>query len=107
MELWSQMSRNDDLEFLEQELTSNWPADPPTGFRSTFYMCSQMIQLMENVYLELDLEKTWDYADHKGWRTMFETWAQSGTVRSVWDLTSDSYGLRFRDFCHRHLGLPM
>lgn len=107
MELWSQMSRNDDLQFLEQELTSNWPADPPTGFRSSFYVCSQMIQLMENVYLELDLEKTWDYADHKGWRAMFETWSESATFRSVWDLTSDSYGLRFRDFCHRQLRLPM
>jgi len=107
MELWSQMSRNYDLQFLEQELTSNWPADPPTGFRSSFYVCSQMIQLMENVYLELDLEKTWEHADHTGWRAMFELWANSGTLRSVWELTSDSYGLRFRYFCQRHLGLPM
>jgi len=32
---------------------------------------------MENVYLELDLEKTWEHADHTGWRAMFELWANS------------------------------
>jgi hypothetical protein len=107
MDLWSQLSDDSTLESLDYELAGAWPSNPPDGFRSSFYVCSQIIQLMENVYLDLDLEKTWEHADNKGWRSMFEIWANSPTVQKTWELTSGVYGLRFRYFCNRYLNLPL
>jgi hypothetical protein len=66
-----------------------------------------MIQLMENVYLDLGLEETWDHPDNAGWRTMFGNWANSSMIQKTWELTAGMYGLRFRYFCNRHLGLPI
>ena len=30
---------------------------------------------MENVYIDLHLEDTWEHADNRGWRELFERWA--------------------------------
>lgn len=107
MELWAQLSKDSNLQSLDRELAGSWPANPSPEFRSSFYACCQMIQLMENVYLDLDLEKTWDQADNKGWRTMFEVWANSPMVQQTWQRMSNNYGTRFRYFCNRYLYLPL
>lgn len=101
-DLRSRVSNDVALAPLDLELTGVAPKD-----RSSFYVYSQMIRLMENVYLDLDLETTWDHADNKGWRTMFELWAASPNLREIWGLTSRTCGLRFRYFCNRCLKLPL
>jgi hypothetical protein len=107
MDLWSQLSANPDLHLLDRELAGSWPDHPNEAFRSAFYKCSEMIQLMENVYLDLGLEETWDHPDNAGWRTMFENWANSSMIRKTWELTAGMYGLRFRYFCNRRLHMPI
>jgi hypothetical protein len=107
MDLWAQLSGNPDLHVLDRELVGSWPDHPNEAFRSAFYKCSEMIQLMENVYLDLGLEETWDHPDNAGWRTMFGNWANSSMIQKTWELTAGMYGLRFRYFCNRHLGLPI
>jgi len=107
MEIWSELGDNAAFSTLDRELVSAWPPDPPPGFRSTFYLCSEMIQLMENVYLDLQLEDTWDHPDNEGWRTLFSNWAKADALQKTWVLTSETFGLRFQYFCHRQLGLPL
>ncbi len=106
MELWSQLGGNQGLDSLDQELTAFWPKDPPARFRSEFYLCSQIIQLMENVYMDVNLEETWDHPDNQGWHTLFTNWSKSKALRETWKLTQKTYGLRFQYFCHRKLHLP-
>jgi len=77
MELWSELGGNATLKNLDSELTTDWPINPSPEFRSVFYLCSEMIQLMENVYLDSDLEETWDHPDNEGWRNLFIKWAGS------------------------------
>jgi len=105
MDLWSKLSANPDLNFLDRELTGAWPDSPEKGFRSAFYLCAEMIQLMENVYLDLRLEETWDHPDNTGWRATFQHWANSPVIQKTWQITSGTYGLRFQYFCQRRLGL--
>jgi len=108
MELWTQLASNPDLQSLDKELVGgSWPTDQPESFRSAFYICSEMIQLMENVYLDLNLENTWEHPDNKGWRVTFTTWAHSPVFAKTWSMTVENYGLRFQYFCARHLHLPM
>lgn len=103
MELWGEMSKRNDLDFLDAQITGR-PIQPP---RAGYYAGSQMLQLMENVYLDLRLDETWDHPDNKGWKELFSTWARSEVVKSTWERSGETYGLRFRYFCERKLGLPL
>ena len=49
MEIWGKLSKNQSLMSLDKELCPPWDGNNPD--RSIFYLCSEMIQLMENVYL--------------------------------------------------------
>jgi hypothetical protein len=107
MELWSELSHLENVEVLDAQLNEGWPARPIAGFRSAFYLCSEILQLMENVYLDLRLEETWNHPDNTGWQNQFRTWAQSLLLQQVWSMTAGSYGRRFRYFCERELKLPL
>lgn len=107
MEFWSELNEDNKLKKLDKQLTKAWPSSEDEHFRSEFYFCSQLIQLMENVYLDLNLDETWAHLDNKGWRTLFEQWAKSDALKKTWEMTDKNYGLRFRYFCERHLKLPL
>ena len=83
----------------------NWLPDGYDELRAGFYMCSRMIQLMENVFLDLNLDLEHDHPDNQGWMNLFHCWAGSGMFRVTWAITSSIYGARFRDFCRRRLRL--
>ena len=106
VDLWSLLGENPELQNLDREFAGAWPNPVPRGFRSSFYVCREMLQLMENAYLELRLEETWDHPDSKGWKNMFMTWSKSVAIQKTWAITVDSYGLRFQYFCQRELQLP-
>jgi hypothetical protein len=108
MKLWRQLAADPNLGTLDRELTNgSWPDSPPAGFRPSYYLCCALIQLMENVYLDLNLEDTWDHADTSGWNTLFTNWTKSPAFKSTWTMTKDVYGVRFQYFCNRNLGLPL
>jgi hypothetical protein len=65
-----------------------------------------MIQLMENVYLDLQLEETWRHPDNHGWRTLFKQWAATPQMQATWTATHAVFGDRFQHFCRRELPLP-
>ncbi len=75
--------------------------------RQGFYLCNSMIQLMENVYLDLDLEREWQHPDNRGWMNLFLHWSWSRTFRQTWSISASTYGARFQTFCQRRLGLEL
>jgi hypothetical protein len=107
IDIWNKLDANPRLKILDDELEAQlnvaWPDEQ--SFRSAFLVCSQMIQLMENVYLDLDLEHTWSHPDNEGWHETFRKWARSAAMRKTWTLSRDNYGQRFQAFCERHLDL--
>ena len=110
MGIWMQMGSNPDLQIfrpqLEADFTKLWPDESRASLHKKHYICSQMIQLMENVYLDLDLENTLKHPDNIGWVNTFTGWAKLQPVRKSWLLARDSFGERFRLFCERELGFP-
>ncbi len=82
-----------------------WLPEDPASVRAGFYVCNQMIQLMESVYLDLDLERELEHPDNRGWMNLFRRWAGSGMLRVTWAVCGGTYGARFQTFCERHLGL--
>ncbi|MBL8300488.1 MAG: hypothetical protein JNN30_19290 [Rhodanobacteraceae bacterium] len=80
----------------------------PTGgdFRACFYFCQELMQLMESVYHDLDLERTWEHPDNRGWMNTFRHWSWAPMFRIAWAASAPTYGARFVTFCEMRLDLP-
>ncbi len=107
MEIWKEIAQRSDLDFLDPQLASRWPDTATPKFRNGFYVGVQLLQLMENVYLDLRLEETWEHADNQGWNQLFLVWSRADVVKAAWQHTGNTYGLRFQYFCERRLKLPL
>lgn len=65
----------------------------------------EIIQLMENVFLDLRLDDFWEHPDNRGWAILFMRWARSRRFRMIWEKTRRTFGIRFEYFCAARLGL--
>ncbi len=107
VKLWDKIRESDSLKTLDGALVAGGlPHGSSNLSRLEFYTCVEMIQLMENVYLDLQLEETWPHPDNHGWRTLFTQWAATPQMRETWRATQRVFGARFQHFCRRELGLP-
>jgi hypothetical protein len=66
--------------------------------RDEFYICNELIQLMENVYADLDLEKYYAHPHVQGWMSVFQKWAQHGAFQNTWKISRTTYAKRFQRF---------
>ena len=66
-------------------------------------MSRLLIQLMENVYLDLNLERYSDHPDNQGWMNLFRHWRYSGMFQVTWAIGASAYGSKFSLFCQREL----
>ena len=116
-----------DLAFLDEQFYPEWntgiretggmcnvwlPRDPLTQniddvkVRAGFYLCNEVIQLMEDVYTDLKLESELMHPDNRGWINLFKHWSWSGMFRLRTE-SARTYGIRFQAFCKRHLELSL
>jgi hypothetical protein len=66
--------------------------------RDQFYICNALLQLMENVYADLDLEQYWDHPHVSGWMSVFRDWAKQPAFDEAWQISKSTYAERFRNF---------
>jgi hypothetical protein len=106
--LWERLRTSTELNPLLRELNAIEPAPTFDGRLSgeEQVACLELIQLMENVFLDLRLDDYWDHPDNRGWTVLFTMWAKSPRLRKGWEQVRDIYGIRFEYFCERRLGLP-
>jgi Patatin-like phospholipase len=106
VDLWDKIRENPDLDTLDSGLVKGGlPPGPSTLSRAEFYTCVEMIQLMENVYIDLHLDSTWEHADNGGWKELFLRWSTLPQLKSTWKATHRLFGERFRFFARRFLDL--
>ena len=128
--IWTTVRATPALAFLDEQMFPEWTslmitgrpvsaaatAAPPPGInywlpptpeerRAGFYICSEMLQLMEDVYLEFALDEHYDHIDNRGWMNLFQHWAWSGMLGATFAITGSNYDPRFQRFCLRRLGL--
>ncbi|HEV7671364.1 MAG TPA: patatin-like phospholipase family protein [Thermoanaerobaculia bacterium] len=87
--------------------TETWLPKDPDQIRAGFYLCSSLIQLMEDIYLALNLDQEADHPDNRGWMNLFKHWSWSGMLRATWAVSACTYGVRFQRFCERDLDLKL
>ena len=96
------------LRNLDHTMFEKWPDTGIVDPREEFYVCNALIQLIENVYADLDLEHLWEHPHVQGWMTVFRRWAQQPPFRRTWNVCEWSYAERFRNFYNDRLrGRPI
>ena len=127
--IWSSVRSNDDLRFLDGQIFPEWASLMATGSqidllvpessprlnywlpereeqrRAGFYVCVEMLQLMEDVYVDLRLDEHYDHIDNRGWMNLFQHWTWSGMLSATWAVTAATYDPRFQRFCAERLDL--
>jgi Patatin-like phospholipase len=103
-------SSNSSLVDLDTLLIPVLGADPPVIAEQdkpkAFLFLSSVIQLMENIYIDLELEANADHPHCAGWIQIFQAWSEKPLFQQAWHRYSWSYGRNFRWFCNRRFGLP-
>ena len=118
--IWSEIRDNADLAFLDRQTYPEWETANPSApgldpapwyptdekqFRKGFYICNQIIQLMESVYHDLKLGDESGHPNNSGWMNFFRHWSSSGMFRVTWAISGCTYGSAFQRFCRVNLGL--
>ena len=106
---WRHLFRADLDKATPQQQTADLVFVPSSDeqVRQGFYFCNSLIQLMESVYVALNLETDWQHPDNSGWLNVFNHWAWSGMFRVTWAVSAATYGGRFRAFCEQRLNLKL
>ena len=101
---WSELLQGADLTPVQSGL---WLPNDSDQLRRGFYLCNLMIQLMENVYIDLDLESEHRHPDNRGWMNLFRHWAWSSMFRVTYAICASTFGARFQKFCEKNLNLDL
>lgn len=115
-EIFDALRQDKNLQFLTKEVYPMWtkhyqqPGNiqsatgrSPEEFVAGFYLCNRVIQLMEDVYLDLNLEKEHLHPDNRGWMNYFKYWSQSHMFQVTYKICYETYGVRFGTFYKRIL----
>ncbi len=125
--IFERIRKDPDLRFLDGQIYPEWwhltdgaqvgapgPAPTPTMLpshvwevRAGFYLCNSLLQIMENVYHDLNLEEQFTHPDSRGWMNLFRHWSWAGMLRVTWAISASMYGARFQRFCRRRLDLAV
>jgi hypothetical protein len=87
---------------LKKSKTKELSADE-TG--KTLHFLTQMLQLMEDVWLAAYLETHWNDPNNLGWMNTFQRWAYTPSFRPWWPILKPMYGRKFRRFMEERLSL--
>jgi len=105
-EIWERFRKSAQLHPFLAELMGGAPGAVRTPSAEELSVGLELIQLMEDAFLDLRLDDFWEHPDNRGWAMLFTEWARSPLFREVWVGTRRTFGIRFEYFCEQRLGLP-
>jgi GNAT superfamily N-acetyltransferase len=66
---------------------------------------AQLLQLMENTWLDVHLDQHPAHPLNSGWMNLFRRWSQHPKLRLLWPLMRQEFSQEFVRFCERELSL--
>ena len=96
------IAEDSELAFLDNQLFQGMPKvpQPEVTPRKAVFFCMELLQLMEDVYFELNLEHRSDRENpvFAGWLDVFEIWANSPAVLDAWKVAGAGFNPIFQEF---------
>jgi hypothetical protein len=74
------------------------PAPTAQAERQKLFLGASMLDLMQRVFVELDLENDRDHPHNAGWMVIFGKWMRQEAVQHAWEASRANYGRRFQRF---------
>ncbi len=76
----------------------DWAQNSADG-RCRFYFYLQLLQLIEDVFVDLDFGNAykWNHPATEGWKRVISYWAGQQEMNDVWEEQRENYGQPFRD----------
>jgi hypothetical protein len=104
--LVQRLGADNELRFLDSQLVPGFPpqslaAISPAAVRKGTLLLLDFIQLMEDVYIDLNLEDDAErrHPQNQGWIGLFKLWSRPGSAMdAVWQKVGPSYGTAFQRF---------
>ncbi|MBV8436313.1 MAG: patatin-like phospholipase family protein [Silvibacterium sp.] len=109
--LLAELARSRDLDSIVMQ-NILLPADGSDEQRRKFFFHLQLLQLIEEVFVDLDFASAqkWNHPATEGWRSLITYWAGQSGMREVWESQKEGYGQPFRncfdDLVHSRQGVP-
>ncbi|HUE86325.1 MAG TPA: patatin-like phospholipase family protein [Vicinamibacterales bacterium] len=94
--LLEQVMQQPSLAFIDDAFFSPVPSD--RGQRHEVFVGALMLDLMQRVYLDLDLDEDREHPHNAGWIAIFRRWKEHQAVQTAWAASKTSYSRRFRWF---------
>jgi len=87
------------LSYLDPTIFEKWNLAAASN-REGRYRCISFLQLIEDVYIDLQLDDPVQRAHphNAGWLNLFRQWAGSAEFRDAWKVAGDTYGMQFQKF---------
>ena len=106
-QLLAHIEQNRGLQELGAELFPNSGIKPKDAGNPVeeFYFCMSLIQLVEDLYFELELDRKQWFEDPRigGWRYLFRTWKNVPMVASTWAAECDTFREDFQRFWNNRI----
>ena len=85
---------------MDEVIFSEWSEPKLHEGRQVRYLCTSFVQLMENVFLDLNLEdpQQRNHPHNAGWLQLFRKWVATPAFRDAWNVARSTYGRRFHRF---------
>jgi hypothetical protein len=70
----------------------------PDQLRAERHMFEEILQVMEDTWLNLNLDNNWDHPQNRGWKRVFVLWTHNTLFKDNWKKLRDEYGETFVHF---------
>lgn len=85
--------------------TNYWLPSSEYERSAGFFVCFEILQFMEAVFVDLRLEEFYDHIECSGWMNLFGRWAWTGMLNATFAVVGSTQRARFRKFCLERLDL--
>lgn len=96
------IAEDPELAFLDTQFFDRMPAarQPVETPRKAIYFCMELLQFMEDVFLELHFEHRPDRDSpvYAGWDQVFRAWANSSAILDAWKVSGEGFNPLFREY---------
>jgi hypothetical protein len=114
MHLQKDLRDKRELSALSRDLYQDLPWDAPVADdaeppirAADLHASSLMLQVMENTYVGMHLDRHHGHPLNAGWMNLFHRWAHTKMLRRYWPLLRNEYSREFVFFCEREFTLKV
>jgi hypothetical protein len=103
-EFFPEVAESSERAGLERAVVAEHGSNPDDGTRVVYFLM-HVTQVMEDVWLSMELERRWAHPLNAGWMNYFRRWTSTPSFRTWWPILRPIYCPEFRHFLNERFEL--